>query len=168
MLKQTKSLKEAEAKMSRENSERGSRKAGKMAAIGLPGLRAARKAKGLTQERLGEILGVPREKISCLETGRNDSSFAFLVRLCGALGTEAGFLLTGEGTRSGNPAGAEAPKNTEAAPEKARASEAESRAEIMLDISIAVPLKPGMRPRIVSLKDSALLGKLGRKDSAEN
>lgn len=48
-------------------------------------LRLLREQKRLSQSELGKLLGVGQQRISHLETGRNDLKFPFAIRLARAL-----------------------------------------------------------------------------------
>lgn len=60
---------------------------------GLPGLRAAREAKLITQIRLAELSGVNRSTISDLEVGSRNAHFRTIHQLAAALGVEPQQLL---------------------------------------------------------------------------
>lgn len=49
-------------------------------------LKEARKAEGMTQEELAEIVGTKKSNISRLESGRYNPSLDFLVKVAGGLG----------------------------------------------------------------------------------
>ena len=57
---------------------------------------ACRKEKGLTQARLGELLGVTDRAVSKWETGRSMPDSSIMLELCGILGITVNELLTGE------------------------------------------------------------------------
>ena len=54
-----------------------------------------RKAAGLTQEQLGEVVGVSRQAVSKWESGAATPDLATMARLCEALGVSADYLLLG-------------------------------------------------------------------------
>jgi transcriptional regulator with XRE-family HTH domain len=64
--------------------------------IGLPGLRPARKALGLSQEELTRRTRVDRSTISLLENGVRDAHFGTIRRLAAALGVPVAQLLLGD------------------------------------------------------------------------
>ena len=72
------------------------RRTGALDATGLPGLRPARRAKGLSQEALAEITGVAGSTISHLETGVRDAHFGTVRRLAAALDVPPAQLLLGD------------------------------------------------------------------------
>lgn len=51
-------------------------------------LREARKAEGMTQERLAELVGTKKSNISRLESGRYNPSLDFLVKVADGLGKQ--------------------------------------------------------------------------------
>lgn len=63
---------------------------------GLPGLKVAREAVGLTQRGLSESTGLSAQFISFLECGRSDPSSETLVRLAEVLGVTVDSLLRPE------------------------------------------------------------------------
>jgi DNA-binding XRE family transcriptional regulator len=65
-------------------------------ATGLPGLRPARRAKGLSQEALAELTGVAGSTISHLETAVRDAHFGTVRRLAAALDVPPAQLLLGD------------------------------------------------------------------------
>lgn len=58
-------------------------------------LRSARTAQGLTQERLAEIADMHPTYVAQIERGVSAPTLTTLVRLAGALGVDAGSLVTG-------------------------------------------------------------------------
>ena len=56
----------------------------------------ARKAAGLSQEQLGEKLGVSRQAISKWESGAANPDVAYLAAMCRELGVPSDWLLLGE------------------------------------------------------------------------
>ena len=52
----------------------------------LSGLRICRKSRDLTQLSLARMCGLPEQKVSALETGRQDPSDYEIAKLCEALG----------------------------------------------------------------------------------
>lgn len=56
----------------------------------------ARKQAGLSQEQLGEKLGVSRQAVSKWESGQTDPSVAYLAQMCRTLGISSDHLLLGE------------------------------------------------------------------------
>ena len=54
---------------------------------------AVRKAAGLTQEQLGELLGVSQFSVSKYEREALDLNTDTLIRLCGIFGVSADYLL---------------------------------------------------------------------------
>jgi transcriptional regulator with XRE-family HTH domain len=72
------------------------RRPGPKDTTGLPGLRAARRAKGLTQEQLAALTGVANSTICHLEQGVRDSHFGTARRLAAALDVTAAQLLLGD------------------------------------------------------------------------
>ena len=64
--------------------------------VGLPGLRPARKARGLTQEELTRRTRVDRSTISLLENGVRDAHFGTIRRLAAALDVPVAQLLLGD------------------------------------------------------------------------
>ena len=64
--------------------------------IGLPGLRPARKALGLSQEELTRRTRVDRSTISLLENGVRDAHFSTIRRLAAALDVPVAQLLLGD------------------------------------------------------------------------
>jgi transcriptional regulator with XRE-family HTH domain len=64
--------------------------------IGLPGLRPARVARGLTQEELTRRTRVNRSTISHLENGVRDAHFGTIRRLAAALDVPVAQLLLGD------------------------------------------------------------------------
>jgi transcriptional regulator with XRE-family HTH domain len=81
-------------------------------ATGLPGLRPARRAKGLSQEALAELTGVAGSTISHLETAVRDAHFGTIRRLAAALDVPPAQLLLGDDY----PTPAPAPQPPPAAP----------------------------------------------------
>jgi transcriptional regulator with XRE-family HTH domain len=59
-------------------------------------VRAARKAKGLTQQRLGNALGVTQGQIANIENDLNPPSTRLLKRLCLELDVSSDLLLFGD------------------------------------------------------------------------
>ena len=57
---------------------------------------AVRKAAGLTQEQLGELLGVSRQAVSRWESGQTSPDAATLAALCEKLRVSADYLLLGK------------------------------------------------------------------------
>ena len=57
---------------------------------------ACRKEKGLTQARLGELLGVTDRAVSKWETGKSMPDSSIMLELCGILDITVNELLTGE------------------------------------------------------------------------
>ena len=51
-------------------------------------LKQVRKAEGMTQEHLAELVGTKKSNISRLESGRYNPSLDFLVKVAGGLGRE--------------------------------------------------------------------------------
>ena len=51
-------------------------------------LKEARKASGMTQERLAELVGTKKSNISRLESGRYNPSLDFLVKVAAGLGKQ--------------------------------------------------------------------------------
>ena len=51
-------------------------------------IKEVRKAKGMTQEHLAELVGTKKSNISRLESGRYNPSLDFLVKVAGGLGRE--------------------------------------------------------------------------------
>ena len=68
---------------------------------------AARKAAGLTQEALGEKLGVSRQAVSKWESGQAVPDLDTVAKLCLALGFSADYLLFGRETAPAESAPAE-------------------------------------------------------------
>lgn len=64
-------------------------------------LAIARNRKGLTGDKLGELVGVSRAQISLYENDKNRPSHDKLLALCDALEVPATWLLTGEETAGG-------------------------------------------------------------------
>lgn len=60
-------------------------------------IQAARKAKGLTLKKLGDIIGISESAVSNIERGRNKPSGSTLILLCEKLGVNHEWLETGEG-----------------------------------------------------------------------
>lgn len=60
---------------------------------GLPGLKSARLAAGLTQEEVADLIGVHPQSIYMYESGKSDSSVDVLRRLAAALSCTPGALL---------------------------------------------------------------------------
>ena len=63
-----------------------------------------RKAAGLTQEQLGEKLGVTRQAVSKWESAQSTPDAATIARLCSALGVSADFVLLGKEADGSAPA----------------------------------------------------------------
>ena len=57
---------------------------------------AARKLAGLTQEQLGELLGVTRQAVSKWESGQTVPDAVTVARLCKALHVSADYVLLGK------------------------------------------------------------------------
>jgi len=57
-------------------------------------LRELRKKAGLTQEEVGFRAGVSREYVSMLESGKNTPTIDVFIRLCDAIDTSPGELIT--------------------------------------------------------------------------
>lgn len=68
---------------------------------GTPGfrIREAREESRLTQQQLGELLGVQSSAISKIETGRENASRSMLLRIAAAVGKSPGWLDYGETAR---------------------------------------------------------------------
>ncbi len=62
---------------------------------------AVRRAAGLTQEQLGELLGVSRQAVSRWESSRHPDA-ATLAALCEKLRVSADYVLLGEGAGRGS------------------------------------------------------------------
>ena len=60
-------------------------------------IHTARKAKGLTLKKLGNIIGISESAVSNIERGRNKPSGSTLILLCEKLGINREWLETGEG-----------------------------------------------------------------------
>ncbi len=58
-------------------------------------IRQTRRAKGLTQKKLGDRIGISDRHISSIENGRENPGFELLIRLCEALGVTPDYLLLG-------------------------------------------------------------------------
>lgn len=58
-------------------------------------LRAAREAKGLSQEALGDLVGLHRTEISLLERAGRDPRLGTIVKLASGLDVEPALLLAG-------------------------------------------------------------------------
>ena len=56
----------------------------------------ARKQAGLTQEQLGEALGVSRQAVSKWESGQANPDVGYIIRMCELFGLSADWLLTGK------------------------------------------------------------------------
>lgn len=56
----------------------------------------ARKQAGLTQEQLGEALGVSRQAVSKWESGQANPDVSYVVKMCELFGTSADWLLIGK------------------------------------------------------------------------
>ena len=67
-------------------------------------LAAARKAAGLSQEQLGELLGVTRQAVSKWESGQTTPDVLTAARLCEALHISADYLLLGKAPHSADSA----------------------------------------------------------------
>ena len=61
----------------------------------------ARKQAGLSQEQLGEQLGVSRQAVSKWESGQANPDVDYLTRMCALLGVSADWLLLGKETGGG-------------------------------------------------------------------
>lgn len=57
---------------------------------------AARKEKNLSQEQLGEALGVSRQAISKWESNKANPDITYIIQLAKILGTSTDYLLTGK------------------------------------------------------------------------
>ena len=66
---------------------------------------AVRKAAGLTQEQLGELLGVTRQAVSKWESGQTSPDAATLAALCEKLRVSADYVLLGRETEESRSAG---------------------------------------------------------------
>jgi transcriptional regulator with XRE-family HTH domain len=60
-------------------------------------LKIARKAAGLTQEELGEVINVKKSQISNIENGTSELTKSNAIVLCGELGVPLDWLLLGVG-----------------------------------------------------------------------
>lgn len=58
----------------------------------------ARKQAGLSQEQLGEKLGVSRQAVSKWESGQNNPDVAYLAEMCRLFGVSSDWLLLGQET----------------------------------------------------------------------
>jgi transcriptional regulator with XRE-family HTH domain len=67
-----------------------------VAIIGLPGLQAARRARGLSQRELARVAGVAHTTICHLETATHDARGVTLRRLAAALDVPSAQLLLGD------------------------------------------------------------------------
>jgi transcriptional regulator with XRE-family HTH domain len=56
-------------------------------------MRSYRKSLGMTQKQLGEKAGIAQEFVSEIESGKKSPSVEVLVKLCGALGCSADYLV---------------------------------------------------------------------------
>ena len=56
----------------------------------------ARKQAGLSQEQLGEKLGVSRQAVSKWESGQTNPDVAYLAEMCRLFGVSSDWLLLGE------------------------------------------------------------------------
>jgi transcriptional regulator with XRE-family HTH domain len=65
-------------------------------------IKQARKAKGYTQEKLAEGLGVSIVYVSQIENGKTKLNLEMLMRIAHLLDADAGFLLTGAASRAEN------------------------------------------------------------------
>mgnify|MGYP001518043339 CR=1 FL=1 len=70
---------------------------------------AVRKAAGLTQEQLGELLGVTRQAVSKWESGQTTPDAATIAALCEKLHVSADYVLLGKEPREGQTAAYEPP-----------------------------------------------------------
>jgi transcriptional regulator with XRE-family HTH domain len=64
-----------------------------MASLDTKLLKAARKARGLSQQALADMIGIEQQTFQRLEAGKRDPSVKVLVRLCDALDVSADALL---------------------------------------------------------------------------
>ena len=71
----------------------------------------ARKQAGLSQEQLGEQLGVSRQAVSKWESGQTNPDVAYIAELCRLFGVSSDWLLLGREERQ---AGQQAPRISEA------------------------------------------------------
>jgi HTH-type transcriptional regulator / antitoxin HipB len=83
-------------------------------------LRALRKARGLSQTQLGEVLAVGQTRITRIERDPTAISVEQLLALLGALGVQMVLRPTGPGAAAGQPQAASQPKRTRAAAAKRR------------------------------------------------
>jgi transcriptional regulator with XRE-family HTH domain len=60
----------------------------------------ARKAKGLTGEKLADVIGITKSAVSQWETGQTFPDFKGLVGLCVELQVSADFIIWGDTTRA--------------------------------------------------------------------
>ena len=70
---------------------------------------AVRKAAGLTQEQLGELLGVTRQAVSKWESGQTTPDAATIAALCEKLHVSADYVLLGKEPGEGQTAAYEPP-----------------------------------------------------------
>ena len=71
---------------------------------------AVRKAAGLTQEQLGELLGVTRQAVSKWESGQTTPDAATIAALCEKLHVSADYVLLGKEPGEGQTAAYEPPE----------------------------------------------------------
>lgn len=55
----------------------------------------ARRAKGLSQEKLAESLGISTQSVSCIELGKKSARLENLLNICRVLDVSSDYLLTG-------------------------------------------------------------------------
>lgn len=60
-------------------------------------LKELRKAKGLTQQQLGDLLQVSKQAIANIEVGHNNPSLDFICKLIENLNVNSNWLITGNG-----------------------------------------------------------------------
>lgn len=114
----------------------------------------ARKQAGMTQEQLGEQLGVSRQAVSKWESAQTNPDVTYVAQMCRLLGVSAGWLLLGEET--------ELPGNTHPRTQQPKADGERLLRIALLALGAAVLLHPmlhwlsGGLPG--GIRDNAVLG----------
>ena len=111
---------------------------------------AVRKAAGLTQEQLGELLGVTRQAVSKWESGQTTPDAATIAALCEKLHVSADYVLLGKEPGEGQTAAYEPPDTVPAAGGRSPAASVRNAA-------ISCPIIRPVGPNTLSLPPAPAL-----------
>jgi transcriptional regulator with XRE-family HTH domain len=113
-------------------------------------LKQRREGMGMSQDRLGELLGISFQQVQKYERGQNRVGASRLFQLCGILGVEAGFFF--DGLKPTPPAGMAESEVDASAPEPlstAALLAAPGALELLAEYARLV--HPGQRKKVVEL-----------------